>query len=354
LQEEPISVIARGESGSGKSTLIKRVALLFPPAVKIEAMKMTEAAWFNTGKDHFKHKIFIAGERTHATDANARDAGALLRQLLSEGRINRGVSIWDKDAGEWHTEWMEREGPIAYADSTTAASIFEEDLNRLIQVYADDSQRQNENVVLAIARKRMPGAKRVDTKAIIDRHHKFQKYLQTLPVCQVIVPYAEVLVGMLPMKKTKVRRAAQQLFSLLDAIVLLDRHNRDEKDGCLVANFADYALGRELLLAPMHAALGVQGDYKKARALRAELGRKAMFTTPEVKAAMGFKNDMQTSRFLKALVEAEVVERIRGKQGQTPALYQWGEKAGGMDAMVLPTARRLQKAWEAEEAKGER
>src|SRR5262245_40110310 len=51
VQDDPTALIARGPSSSGKSALLKKVACLFPPEVKIEAMEMTPAAWFNTEPD---------------------------------------------------------------------------------------------------------------------------------------------------------------------------------------------------------------------------------------------------------------------------------------------------------------
>jgi hypothetical protein len=99
--KEPASIIRRGKTGHGKSVLLRKVALLFPAEVKIQAMKMTDAAWFNTPPEFFKHKVFFGGERTHARDEATRDAGALLRQLLSEKRIDRGVCIFDEKAKKW-------------------------------------------------------------------------------------------------------------------------------------------------------------------------------------------------------------------------------------------------------------
>lgn len=143
LLSEPIHVITRGDSGSGKTTLLTKVGSLFPAEVKIQAMTFTNASLFNTDEDYFKHKIFIAGERKHSTDDATKDSGALIRQMLSERRMNRQVSSPDPDTpGKWKSETHEREGPIVYAESTTSKSIFEEDLNRMLQLHVDSSEDQ--------------------------------------------------------------------------------------------------------------------------------------------------------------------------------------------------------------------
>src|SRR5436309_262177 len=58
--EDPAAIVARGIRGTGKSVLLTKTATLFPPEVKIEAMQMTNAAWFNTPDEFFKHKVFIS------------------------------------------------------------------------------------------------------------------------------------------------------------------------------------------------------------------------------------------------------------------------------------------------------
>jgi hypothetical protein len=101
LLSDPGAVVTRGKSAGGKSTLLVRVADLFPAEVKIEAMTMTPASLFNTDEDYFCNKVLICGERKHAQDDNTRDANAILRQLLSEKRISRNVSVYDQAAKRW-------------------------------------------------------------------------------------------------------------------------------------------------------------------------------------------------------------------------------------------------------------
>jgi len=344
LLDEPGAVITRGRSSSGKSTILKRVAALFPPEVKIEAMTMTSASWFNTAEDFFKHKVFLSGERKHSQDNAARDAGALLRQLLSEKRVNRGVSIYDQKTKSWTTVMVDREGPIAYVESTTSGSMFEEDLNRMLQLYVDDSEAQNRKVIGAIASKYDPDRPVVDVQAVITRHHEFQRHLQSLPTPRIGIPYHKVLAAKLPAAKAESRRVAQQVFTVIESIVLLHQHCREKKNGCLIATLDDYALARRLLLPSLHAALGMGKDFKKVEQLRAAK-LKPVFSTPEVKAALGFKNDMGPSRLLKELVEAEILVRVTKQQGQTPASYRWANEGRPRQCDVLPTVEDVQKVF---------
>jgi hypothetical protein len=350
LLPEPGSVITRGPSGSGKTTLLRVPARLVPSGCKIEAMATTPAAWFNTERDYFMNKVFLAGERKHAQDDKTRDANAMLRQLISEGRINRGVSVFNKEEHKWETVFVEREGPVAYAESTTCGTVFEEDLNRMVQIYVDDSEDQNRRVMRAMAAgcSRAPGGTAgPDVGAIIKRHHEFQTRLQAEGAPPIEVPFAPALAEAMPAGRVECRRAFAQVLTVIKAVVLLNRHRRLAPDGGLLATLDDYALARRLLLGPLHAALGAGKGYKDYEAferLRAGV-RKDVFTAADVRRALGFDNDMGPSRLLRGLVDAGLVVLLTVPKGRTPATYRWAGKDGpDPESMVLPPVEGVRAA----------
>src|SRR4051812_24334440 len=61
LLDKPASMVVRGPSSLGKSHLLTKVADFFPDDTKIEAMQMTQASFFRTSIDHFRHKILLSG-----------------------------------------------------------------------------------------------------------------------------------------------------------------------------------------------------------------------------------------------------------------------------------------------------
>jgi energy-coupling factor transporter ATP-binding protein EcfA2 len=336
--KKPNAVVARGPSGSGKTTLLNKVALLIPPAHKIESMDMTAAAWFNTPEDFFVHKLLLSGERKHSQKDETRDAEAFKRQLLSEGRINRGKSfLTDPQTNGWQTQVLVRDGPVAYSESSTAKSIFEEDLNRLLQVFVDETPEQTRRVVAA------KGARYGDddgaaAERAVARQHEFQEWLAEQP-CPApgdfIMPFARVLGDMLPCHKPEARRAADQVFTTLETLGLLGQ--RRAPDGRLRVTLADYAAARRLLAEPLQRSLGLDADDRKLAALlRAEYPRH--FQTGAVKSVCGL-GPMATTRLLKVLSEAGLVECVKEHRGQTQALWRWGD--GDLDSVVLPTVEEL-------------
>ena len=121
-----------------------------------------------------------------AHDDQAADASAPLRQLISEGRIVKRITV--KEGNQFQTKTIEQTGPVAYVETTTSNSIFKEDLNRCLLVTTDDSIEQTKEVLRTTARRYSAsstvGVEKVvvvDRQTIIDRHREFQASLEKFP-----------------------------------------------------------------------------------------------------------------------------------------------------------------------------
>jgi hypothetical protein len=338
LLDDPVAVVTRGHSSTGKSTLLYKVSLLFPPESKFELMRMTDASLFNAPVDALEHKILITGERRHTTDEAAFDANSMIRQLLSEKRVTRSVSVpgGEEGGGRWVTEIQERKGPVAFAESTTAGSIFEEDLNRMLEVFTDETDDQNLAVMLAIGNKHDQDP--AGQEAVIAWHHEFQRGLGRY---KVRVPFWEAVARGLPRRDPRCRRIAQQVLSVIEASALLHQHERKTDGDYLTATVGDYAIARGLLIAPLHAATGIGPNYDQALKLRKKIPQ-GPFTAAQVKRALGLKNDMAASRLLAALVGVELVHKIHDQKGPAPATYTWAHASPpDLSEMVLPPVEEV-------------
>jgi hypothetical protein len=317
LLDNPGAIVVRGASSLGKSHLLNRVADFFPGSTKIDAMRMTDASLFNTPEDFFRHKILISGERKHSQGPAAADSTAILRQLLSEKRITRLV------CGRNHeTQEVVRHGPIAYAESTTASSIFAEDLNRMLQLFLDPSAEQTRRVMLKTATRYDQARPQEDLSAIIARHHDFQESLECI---SVHVPFAKSLAAKMPAHQPEARRVFPHVLTIIEAITLLHLRQRKWKDGWLWATLEDYSLARRLLLPSVRAVLGIRKEFAKAEKLRTALGSKTTFTSADVTAAMDYPHKMGAKRLLDDLLDAKLVTCVLKAKGQTPATYKWAD-----------------------------
>jgi hypothetical protein len=345
--DDPVAIIARGSSGSGKDTLLRRVARLFPPESKIEALDATKASWFNTEPDYFKHKIFLAGERSHAKDDAAKDDTKYLRQMLSEKRISRRVSVDpDPNTRRWDSETVVRHGPIAYAETTTldTKSIFEEDLNRMIQVHLDDSPEQTRKIMLSKADKYAPDgpALSVNEAEIIARHHAFQRTIQG---CKVGIPYGKLIAERMPDTKPAVRRSMEQVLTVIECLVVLQQHRRKlNKQGLRIATIEDYVVAYSLLEGPLQAALGAGPDYDKAKKLRAALKTATTFTAKDVKAVFKFKHTEQANNLCRSFADAGLVDQLNEPKRGSPAEYEWAEDSSTLlAASILPSVEEVRR-----------
>ena len=338
ILNEPMALCLRGKTGGGKSANQRKPLSMFPPEDVIDATSLTPTALYRMPPGSLEHKILVTGERKHANDPVSADANAALRQLLSERRISRLCSV--KEDGQWTTKLIEQEGPVAYSETTTSLSIFSEDLNRMLQVRIDESEKQTRKIMQAAAQRYSIDEKTIDTKAIVDRHREFQSSLEH---CDIRIPFADVLAEKMPAAKIEARRIIGQVFGVIETIALLQQFQRErDEQGRLIATVDDYAVARGLLLGPLHAAIGLGDKYKEAEALQRKLP-KGEFTSQEARKAGGFKTKMTCSNHLNGLKKIGVLEMVQKAVGPRPAVWKW---ADSLEDSVLPSPKTVTREME--------
>ncbi|MCR9293923.1 MAG: hypothetical protein NXI32_14455 [bacterium] len=247
LLSKPLSVIVQGSSSSGKSYVVERVAELFPPEAKIVVQQMTPQALFYLPDGALEHKLIIAGERSRIEDDSTAEATRALREMLSSGVLRKMIPVKGAD-GRMTTEVIESRGPIAYIESTTLGTIFDEDLNRCVLIHTDESEAQTRRILQAEAVR----ASRDNSDAIY-RQYAIQRLLKPYTV---LIPFAEDLARLLPAERVECRRAFSHIKSCISASALLHQQQRTMTDGCIVACENDYAATYTLLSKPMTESVG--------------------------------------------------------------------------------------------------
>jgi hypothetical protein len=160
--------------------------------------------------------------------------------------------------GQFKTQIVEVEGPIAYLETTTSMRVNYENATRSFEIYLDESEDQTLRIQSAQRRSRMP----VDynreerRRAIQRRHHHAQKLLE--PV-QIGIPYAELIT--FPSHRLRCRRDHERFLSLIEASAFLHQHQRERGvtgDGTpyVLASPDDYAvaytLAKDVLTGSLH------------------------------------------------------------------------------------------------------
>jgi hypothetical protein len=338
LLSSPLCIITRGKTGTGKSTLLEKVAELFPADAKVNFQTFTDASLFNGGEDCLRHKILITGERKHSTDDAGKDANRMIRQLLSEKRISRSVSVPGRgEGGRWVTELQVREGPVSYGESCTAASIFEEDLDRLLELFMDESPKQNRSVKHAIGSRYDAAAP--DPEELEKVLGAFRDFQGGLAPYKVVIPYWEPLADGIPDSDSRCRRVAQQVFSVIESVCLLHQyHRRTDGKGRLLATVDDYAQARKLLLVPVHAALGLRDTYRYYEQLLRGFG---LMDFDSNAALRYFASKPTRDAVLGKLIAAGLAEVVRAGGSHKATVWKLLPAFGLQDA-VLPRPEALQ------------
>jgi hypothetical protein len=315
----PLRVILRGPSSVGKTLVQRKVVSLFPPKDVVDATSLTPQALYYGKPGWLKHKFVIKGERGFRNDEQGQDSTAALRQMISENRITKVVTQMEK--GRLKTFTITQEGPIAFTETTTQKSIFAEDLNRCLSVFADESAKQTWNVTHAVADGYLPDVPKAVPQAVMERHRKFQAALQK---ADDRIPYAKQLADWLPTKKLQARRVITQLLATIETVTFLYQYQRERNNhGQLLATPEDYAIARRLLMGPLSESLGCGNEVWNAfEQLRNRFPDR--FTSTD--ALKLFTNKMTTHRRLKELTDHGALQQLAEGKGQKPATWGWTGK----------------------------
>lgn len=143
LREQPLHIISLGASGTGKTYLQEKIAALIPRAHKLEITALSENALYYFDRTELKNKLVLIEDLDGAQDDKILYA---IRELMSKKKISKTIPI--KDAkGNLKTITLHVEGPITLAGTTTKEKIYEDNANRSILIYLDNSKAQKEAII---------------------------------------------------------------------------------------------------------------------------------------------------------------------------------------------------------------
>jgi hypothetical protein len=330
----PLAALVRGPSASGKSYVIERVASLAPPEAVIPATQMTPQALFHMPKGALRHRWVVAGERSRRRDDDAAEATRALREMIGAGRLTKLMPVKLGDRIE--TQMIEQEGPIAFVESTTQEQVFDEDENRLVQLFTDERPEQTRIILDRLAAESAGRRLAVDSSRTALVHHALQRLLHPRAV---IIPFAEGLGRLMPYQRVEARRAFPHLLDTVRASALLHQHQRQvDEAGRVLADREDYRLAARLLEGSMARQLG-GGVGAPARRfferLQGWFGTQE-FTTKEV------RKKEETSRsgayaWLQELHRAGGIEQVEPPRGSTPARWRVTvEDVCDLERRILP------------------
>ncbi len=341
LLPKPLALIVQGPSSSGKSYTIEKVATLFPPETVLHATQMTPQALFHMPDGELRNRFVIAGERSRRENDETAETTRALREMLSAGRLVK-LMPEKTSGGEIVTRQIEQEGPIAFVETTTLTSIFDEDLNRCILLHTDEQQEQTRRILNTLAGRYEGQGGQGDTDVIVERHYAIQRTLRPL---DVVVPFASRLAQLLPADRVELRRAYPLLLTAVQSSALLHQFQRQvDSGGRLIASIDDYHVARYLLAKPMAERLGERLSDGAARFL-AELVSafgQMQFTSKEAHKAVTASKSTAYG-WLSQLHDSGFLNMVEAGRGRMPTVWTITKANSTSDAAsYLPSAELLQ------------
>jgi hypothetical protein len=215
---DPISVICLARSGVGKSYLMERVALCIPEEDKKEHTQFTGNSFYYYKREEIRNKTFLIEDLEGAVAVMFP-----IRELQSKKRISKTITQKGRD-GKLQTNTLVVEGPVCIIACTTKESIYEDNANRSVLIYLDDSKEQDERIMNYQKRYRAGLIDIFKEQAIQTKLQHMQKALE--PV-KVINPYAPIID--LPENFPKKRRALPILLNFIEAITFYCQYQREQQ-----------------------------------------------------------------------------------------------------------------------------
>lgn len=216
--QSPLSIVCLAKSGTGKSYLMDMVARCIPDEDKREQTEFTGNAFYYYKRDEIKGKVFIVKDLD-----GAQSVLFPMRELQSEGKISKTITRKGKE-GKLETINLVVEGPVSVIACTTNETLYEDNANRSILIYLNDSKEQDDSIMYYQKQKR---AGLIDTYKEKEIQYRLQLMQRVLEPIRVVNPYAPIID--LPDHFPKKRRALPILLNFIEAITFYHQYQRAQK-----------------------------------------------------------------------------------------------------------------------------
>jgi DNA primase catalytic core len=241
ITHEPLHLISFGSSGTGKTYLQENVAKLIPDEDKLEITTLSGNALYYFKQDEIKHKLLLIEDYD-----GAQEVLYPLRELQSKQKISKTVSLKDTK-GNIRTLTFVVEGPVCIAGCTTKEVIYEDNANRSLLIYLDNSEEQDERIM---DYQRALSAGKTERQSEEQYTKLLQNVQRILKPVRVVNPYAPCL--KIPKNVLKPRRSNKLYLRFIELITLYHQYQREIKTDAegqtyIETSFEDIAWANKLL-----------------------------------------------------------------------------------------------------------
>jgi hypothetical protein len=211
----PLHLMCLGASGTGKTWLQEKVSELMPEEDKLEITTLSMNAFYYFGKEELKHKLLLIEDMD-----GAESVLYPLRELQSKRKISKTVTLKDSK-GNLKTVTLNVEGPVCISGCTTREALYEDNANRCILLYMDNSPQQDKKI-MDYQRKLSAGLiDQYQERKVQEQLKNVQRILKPITIKNPYAPYLH-----LPEAVFKPRRTMLLLLMFTETITYYHQYQR--------------------------------------------------------------------------------------------------------------------------------
>ncbi|WPU94323.1 hypothetical protein SNE25_02145 [Mucilaginibacter sabulilitoris] len=214
----PLHLMCLGASGTGKTWLQEKVGELIPEEDKLEITTLSTNAFYYFGKEELKHKLLLIEDLDGADNVLYP-----LRELQSKRRISKTVTLKDSK-GNMKTVTLNVEGPVCVSGCTTKEQLYEDNANRCILLYMDNSPEQDKRIMDYQRRISAGKVDQYEERKVREQLKNVQRLLKPISVRNPYAPYLN-----LPDAVFKPRRTMLLLLMFTETITYYHQYQRELK-----------------------------------------------------------------------------------------------------------------------------
>ncbi|MEW6713360.1 MAG: hypothetical protein AB1403_26300, partial [Candidatus Riflebacteria bacterium] len=144
----------------------------------------------------------------------------IIRELQSKGKISKRVA-WRDNKGNTKTVEVTARGPVVISSCTTREKLYEDNANRCILLYTDQSREQDERVMTYIKAKSTGTINETQEE---ETRHRMRNVQRVLRPVRVYNPFAEHIA--LPPEVFKPRRSLPLLLGFIETVTFYHQYQR--------------------------------------------------------------------------------------------------------------------------------
>ena len=218
LMATPLHIITMGGSGTGKTYLQEKVGALIPSEEVIQFTATTDNALYYIKDGDLRNKLILVEDLD-----GAEGALFILRELMSKKWVSKLVA--QKDAsGKIETVPVTVYGPISLSATTTRETLYEDNANRSLLIYPDDSPAHQEAIM---NEQRRLSSGQTSPKSQANKIRLLQDVQRVLKPVRVVNPFAEQL--RIPNTCFKPLRTNAHYLHFIEAVTFYHQYQREVK-----------------------------------------------------------------------------------------------------------------------------